>query len=155
MPLNPTINVLEVAYHRNGISTNPFYAIRFRYEGAHFLGIVFPENDNDCAVIGLGLIPTRGVKFGENSWRADSFKEELLAAITKYQQELDVKRGITEPLPKYRIDRCDGDDGDCGFFNVLDRRSNILFSGLECHCKDFVRDCRGEDWLASQETDED
>jgi len=95
-------NIQEIAYHRNGISGEGFYAVRFTadIEGigkkeaafwnvpaeptqadANFLAILF-DGPGQCAVICTDRIATHGVKFaGGNSWRGDHYEDELRAAI--------------------------------------------------------------------------
>ncbi len=95
-------SVQEVAFHRNGIGGNGFYAVRFTSDvpvisekesefvnvpptkgknNANWLAILF-DDPGSCAVICLDLIPTCGVKFaGGNSWRGDNFEPELREAI--------------------------------------------------------------------------
>lgn len=81
-----TLQVQELAYHRNGVSGEGFYVIRFLFnpddEGIeNFLAVVF-DTPGQCAVIGLDRISTQGVKFaGGNSWRGDWFESELREAI--------------------------------------------------------------------------
>jgi hypothetical protein len=98
-------SVQEIAYHRNGIGGNGFYAVRFTSDiepdseaeaklcqilgqpaesgviGANFIGIVFDE-PGSCAVLCLDRLESHGVRFaGGNSWRGDQFEPELRAAI--------------------------------------------------------------------------
>lgn len=90
--------VQEVAFHRNGISGNGFYIVRFtsgidafadnemvntpapQGKENNWLAILFDE-PGSCAVICLDLIPTRGVAFAQNSWRGDQFEPHLRRAI--------------------------------------------------------------------------
>lgn len=110
-------SIQEVAWHRNGIMGEGFYAVRFTsdidaddgtfggklkkplYEptdgkkDANFLAILFDEPGR-CAVICLDLIPTCGVKFaGGNSWRGDHYETELRAAIETEQSSGSVRVG--------------------------------------------------------------
>ena len=75
--------IQEASFHRNGISGNGFYAIRFLWqpEGAsapeNFLATLFDE-PGSCAVLSLDRIATMGVGFAHgNSWRGDHFEDEL------------------------------------------------------------------------------
>lgn len=76
------MKVLEIAYHRNGVGGEPFYAVRFTLaeEAGEFLGIVF-QAPMHCAVINISRLPEHGVEFGANSWRGDRYNAELRAAI--------------------------------------------------------------------------
>lgn len=87
----------EIAYHRNGISGEPFYIVRFAayadYGTDNMLAVVFPEYDDDgeqlragsnprVAVFDETLFPT--IAFGKNSWRGDTYADGLIAAINAY-----------------------------------------------------------------------
>ena len=102
--------VREVAFHRNGVGGNGFYAVRFTsdieaddgrwgspvapaYPDANFLGIVFDE-PGSCAVICLDRIADCGVKFaGGNSWRGDQYEPELRDAISTNKSSGSVRVG--------------------------------------------------------------
>lgn len=75
---NHKIEPLEVAYHRNGIASNGFHVIRFKFDGDDFVAVVFDEPGN-VAVLNLDLLPC--IKFGSNSWRGDEFEKSLRDAI--------------------------------------------------------------------------
>jgi hypothetical protein len=73
------IKVSEIAYHRNGISGEGFYAVTFTCpEEGDMVATVFPE-PGCCAVLKLSLLPV--VTFGINSWRGDHFEGEIRKAI--------------------------------------------------------------------------
>lgn len=78
------IEVQEVAYHRNGMCGEGFYAVRFLWgvDGGteRFVGMVF-DGEGQCAVISLDRIEEHGVAFGENSWRGDKVEKRLRKAI--------------------------------------------------------------------------
>ncbi len=102
------ITIQEVAFHRNGIGGQGFYAIRFlqdveqsadwekagikppeaapkKIKNAKWLAILFDE-PGQCAVVCLDLMETCGVKFaGGNSWRGDWFESTLRKAIEDQQ----------------------------------------------------------------------
>ena len=93
--------VLEVAWHRNGISGRGFYAVRFTcdIEGtspeqaalwnipasppqpdANFLAVL-TDTPGECYVVCTDHLAAHGVAFGKNSWRGDHYEGELRAAI--------------------------------------------------------------------------
>lgn len=85
----------EIAYHRNGVGGNGFYAVRFQAlsdennEPMEMVATIFNEQGN-CAVLCLNFLqkdenPT--VAFGYNSWRGDHYEGELRAAIDKKSME--------------------------------------------------------------------
>lgn len=84
--------VLEVAFHRNGICGRGFYAVRFlsTVEGKGKLNFLATLTDDpgECYVICTDLLPTCGVKFaGGNSWRGDHYEDELREAIKNYGEK--------------------------------------------------------------------
>lgn len=85
-----TIEVQEIAYHRNGVSGEGFHAVRFRWETdrgvENFVGTVF-DGSGRCAVLSLDRIAESGVSFGANSWRGDCVEPELRRAITKWNRK--------------------------------------------------------------------
>ena len=80
-----TVN--EVAHHRNGVTGEPFHAVRFvsAETGDEMLGIVFPGK-GQIAVLNLGTLlgsqeRPGTVAFGINSFRGDRFESELRRAV--------------------------------------------------------------------------
>lgn len=93
------LNIQEVAYHRNGVMGEGFYAVRFGWtpedatSDEAFLGILF-DQPGQCAIIGLDRVPTMGVAFARgNSWRGDHFESELRAAIANNDSAGGVRIG--------------------------------------------------------------
>ena len=85
------LTILEVAYHRNGISGEGFHAVRFidPAEGNDvMLGIVFKE-PGYVAVLSVnmlaGLDQEATVAFGVNSYRGDVYAPALRRAIKEAQ----------------------------------------------------------------------
>ena len=78
------IEVLECEYHRNGIGGEGFYAIRFRWLNREdsppcvMLAVLFDE-PGQCAVIDptMAAGDEGTVRFGTNSWRGDTFEDQL------------------------------------------------------------------------------
>ena len=79
----------QIAYHRNGICGEPFYAVIFTSnDDKSYLASVF-EASGHVSVICLDLIADHGVTFGENSFRGDHFEDELRQAIAKHVAEYE------------------------------------------------------------------
>lgn len=78
------IAIQEVSWHRNGISGEGFYAVRFQWgvSGSveNFIATVF-DAPGHCAVLSLDRMNKSGVAFGENSWRGDEIEDRLRQAI--------------------------------------------------------------------------
>jgi hypothetical protein len=101
------IAIQEIAYHRNGVSGEPFYAVTFtdpKQPEHTFLATVFPpdplqdgpmEGEPDwtssqgwhnprIAVVAIDLLPS--VTFAHNSWRGDNYMQALYAAILEHRE---------------------------------------------------------------------
>jgi hypothetical protein len=83
------ISILNIDYHRNGISGAPFHAIVFRDlsdgPGAK-IGIAF-DAPYHTAVLDIGKLADCDVEFGSNSYRGDQYEPALRKAITQHQRE--------------------------------------------------------------------
>ena len=84
------LNIIESSFHRNGISGEGFYAVRFMWkpEDAEkpeaFIATLFDE-PGCCAVLSLDRIDAYGVGFAlGNSWRGDHFEGELRDHIKQH-----------------------------------------------------------------------
>lgn len=75
--------VIKHAYHRNGVCGNGFLVILFidKENGDKKLGIVFPHERGNCAILSMDLLAEDVIEFGKNSWRGDHYEQELLDAI--------------------------------------------------------------------------
>lgn len=86
--------IIQVAYHRNGVSGVGFHAVIFEHmdDGAplRMFATVFPERGAVAVVEVHSLAGGLGVTFGiypdGNSWRSDAFEDELRAAIAEYER---------------------------------------------------------------------
>ena len=91
MAKKQTLSILEVAYHRNGVSGEGFHAVRFQdpSEGNDVMvGIVFKE-PGYVAVLSVNKLAGLGqeatVAFGVNSYRGDVYAPALRRAIKEAQ----------------------------------------------------------------------
>ena len=94
------VEVLEIAYHRNGVGGYPFHVVSFRDKEMDrvFLATIFFEHDDEgnetlgfnprVAIIDPKLAAKGIIGFGENSWRGDTYAYALAEAI---------KQGETAP----------------------------------------------------------
>jgi hypothetical protein len=88
------IKVKELAWHRNGVGGEGFYAVLFTwFDGedreAHMLAHVF-DGLGQCAV---HCLDKKTVKIGVNSWRGDHFEPELRKAIKTQASSGSVRCG--------------------------------------------------------------
>lgn len=88
--MNMIYKVNEIAYHRNGVNGNGFYAAKFTQRNGrqfqHMIAIVFEEKGN-CAVFDQSLLGLGNIKFSENSWRGDEYEPELREAIESWEEK--------------------------------------------------------------------
>ena len=105
------MNIESVAYHRNGIGGDPFYAVLFhdpKVAGSRFIGIVpsiyVPASDGEdadltptynsdsgcvpCYVLDVRLAAQGNIEFGSNSWRGDNYFPELVEAAQTHAEAL-------------------------------------------------------------------
>ena len=79
------INVVETAYHRNGISGEGFYVVRFKWrDGRNYRNMVATifEGRGRLAVLDTDETAKGNIAFAKgNSWRGDYFEPDLRAAI--------------------------------------------------------------------------
>jgi hypothetical protein len=88
--------VRQVAYHRNGVSGEPFYVVRFvGMAGEEHVAILFSE-EKQCAVLDVNKAVDT-IRFMENSWRGDNYEPELRAAIRKYEKKITKEMGLKSP----------------------------------------------------------
>lgn len=80
------IKIIEKAYHRNGVSGEGFWAVRFQHRPDQFsptetfVATLF-AGEGQCAVLSVDRLASWGVAFGHNSWRGDTFESQLRQAI--------------------------------------------------------------------------
>ena len=79
------IKVKKIAYHRNGISGEPFHAVVFKDRRFTGLAVVFDESKH-VAVFDLELLGKEIFEFGANSYRADLYEPELREAIEAWEE---------------------------------------------------------------------
>ena len=100
------MNVQEIAYHRNGVSGEPFYVVSFSDPDAvgempgadgEMVAVVFDMGEADdaatftnprTAVFDRELLGAGVIAFAENSWRGDHYDHELRQAIRANERRL-------------------------------------------------------------------
>jgi hypothetical protein len=83
------MKVKQIEYHRNGVSGNGFFVVKFsdfEDKQRNFIGIVFDE-PGDCAVFDADLLAEGNITFGQNSWRGGRFESRLRKAIEEYIEQ--------------------------------------------------------------------
>ena len=82
-----TIVVKEIEYHRNGVGGAPFYVVLFRdeTEEKNMMGVVF-DDEYHVAVFDINQLAEGNIRFGENSWRGDSYESPLRQAIAQTRE---------------------------------------------------------------------
>lgn len=83
--------IIDIDFHRNGISGAPFHVILFEDKGdeaSRKVGIVF-QSPQHVAVLDVNKLASGNITFGQNSWRGDVFEIELRAAITNREQQIE------------------------------------------------------------------
>jgi len=84
------IKIINVDYHRNGISGQPFVSILFTDkvvgEDMMMIATIFTES-RDCAVYSVPLLAEGDNKFGSNSWRGDEYYNMLKETVDNFLKE--------------------------------------------------------------------
>lgn len=85
-----TIEIRDVAYHRNGVAGLPFYVVLFNDTDAGMFNQVatIDEDGEDCRVINAGLVVTTGSAGGNhmNTWRGDRYLSQIHDAMADDDQ---------------------------------------------------------------------
>ena len=83
--------IIDIDYHRNGISGAPFHVVLFDDKGEEAsckVGIVF-DSPHHVAVLDIAKLAEGVITFGHNSWRGDVFELELRAAIPDRNRHIE------------------------------------------------------------------
>jgi hypothetical protein len=91
------IKPIKVAYHRNGVSGEPFHCVIFdKEEGGEttrMLAVRFPDDEGKgyqnprIAIFDVALLYESVIEFGENSFRGDYFVDGIDQAIKAHYEE--------------------------------------------------------------------
>jgi hypothetical protein len=102
--------IIDIDFHRNGISGAPFHVIVFDDHGeeaSRKVGIVF-DSPYHVAVLDVAKLAEGIITFGQNSWRGDVFELELRAAINDRNRYIEAlydgtsKEGGEPPKTMFR-----------------------------------------------------
>lgn len=78
--------VLDISYHRNGMSGDGFHVVAFKNGGEKMIATVFEENGK-CAILSVDLLNRDIIKSGVNSWRCEYFEDDLRKAIEEWEEK--------------------------------------------------------------------
>jgi hypothetical protein len=67
------LELIDSAYHRNGVSGAPFDVVLFNDEGTRKVAILFPEPFH-CALLDVGELERNTI---QSRWRGDAFEANL------------------------------------------------------------------------------
>lgn len=79
------LEIITLAYHRNGISGAPFHVVLFHEEDSRKVGILF-DREAHCAVLDVDRLHQGDIAFGSNSWRGDRFEPALRKAVAEFER---------------------------------------------------------------------
>lgn len=85
------IEVLKIAYHRNGVCGEGFHVITFNWKDdneklRHMLGIIYKESSY-CSILDIDETVKDNIEFANgNSWRGDKFESDLRKTIEEYNK---------------------------------------------------------------------
>jgi hypothetical protein len=75
--------IIDIAYHRNGITGTPFNVVLFNDRGdagSRKVAILFGQPEY-CAVLDVAKLAAGDIAFGSNSWRGDQYEPHLRRAV--------------------------------------------------------------------------
>jgi hypothetical protein len=87
------LNIIDIAFHRNGIGGAPFDVALFvdhGPDGTRKVAILF-ETPHHCAVLDVDKLAQGDIAFGSNSWRGDQYEPHLRKEIVKRQCTIDAQ----------------------------------------------------------------
>ncbi len=82
------LKIIDIAHHRNGVSSAPFDVVLFKdrgRQGSRKVAILF-EEEGHCAVLDVAKLAAGDIAFRSNSWRGDDYEPDLMDAITAFYQ---------------------------------------------------------------------
>jgi hypothetical protein len=71
------MEILDSAYHRNGVSGEPFEVVLFKDDRDRQMVAILFDDSGYCAVLETELTNNGDIAFGSNSWRGDHFEGRL------------------------------------------------------------------------------
>lgn len=87
--------IIDIAYHRNGISGAPFHVILFKdtgEEASRKMAIVF-RDPHYVAVLDVDKLHAGNITFAQNSWRGDVYEPELRKFIQDHDETVTESQG--------------------------------------------------------------
>lgn len=81
------IKILDVQWHRNGISGTGFFAVLFREKKEGLMVATLFDQESYCAVYQVDKLAAGDIRFGSNSWRGDSFESVIRPLMKTWLEE--------------------------------------------------------------------
>jgi hypothetical protein len=76
-----SIKVKEIAHHRNGVSGNGFHIVLFKHGKRNMMAVAFDDQPGSIAILDTDLLAEGNIKFGENSWRHETYAPAIEKAL--------------------------------------------------------------------------
>lgn len=82
--------LVSLQYHRNGVSEAGFYVaiIKEKEEGCAEREMLVIQTDDTCLAFDLKLLDERNIKFMENSWRGDYYRDIMKKHISEWSSNV-------------------------------------------------------------------
>jgi hypothetical protein len=94
------ITIKDCWFHRNGVGGAGFYAVLFEEAEQGLMVASLFDEPGYCAVYKVSLLSKENVRFGENSWRGDSFEAALRPLVKKWAKKEGTGRLGPFALPR-------------------------------------------------------
>lgn len=97
------MEIIKKASHRNGVSGEPFRVAIVQRDDLRdkMLVVMFPTSGH-TAVFSLDLLAEGIIEFGENSWRGDSYEDQLRNELYPNDDELSESTQSVMSLGSYK-----------------------------------------------------
>ncbi len=107
--MSDQIELLELDYHRNGVTGAGFWAARINWtleggEARPFRVVHFPDGEVHTAVLAEDVDT---IEFGHNSWRPEAAHDFIVKAVAVYWQARDKYEEKTDILGWYKLSIAD------------------------------------------------
>jgi hypothetical protein len=90
--IKPLLKIIEIASHRNGVTGEPFWVVRFDERGNGRMVAILFSGKGQCAVLEVDETANDNIAFAMgNSWRGDDYEPTLRKAIEEWEKARELE----------------------------------------------------------------
>lgn len=91
------LELVSLAYHRNGISGEPFHVVIFKRDGRPMVGVQFLQSQMCTAVFDIEKLSEGNIGFAAgNSWRGDAYSDVIYEWVRADKKDAETKTDAIE-----------------------------------------------------------